>query len=102
MTDVAAGSDHRHTLPPDLSLAAAPALKQVLFAALGDRCPCQVDGSAVSTISTAAIQVLIAAARQQTGYGVAWRLVDPSPVLVQAITDLGLSQDPAFTGARHG
>ena len=102
MTDVTAFTEPSHVLSADLSLTAAPLLKQTLVAALADGRPRCVDGSAVTTISTAAIQVLIAAARQQAGRGLAWRLVDPSPVLQQAISDLGLAHDSAFPGERHG
>jgi anti-anti-sigma regulatory factor len=102
MSDAAASNDQPHALPADLSLAAAPVLKQALVAALADAPPCRIDGAAVATVSTAAIQVLLAAARQQAARGLAWRLVDPSPVLAQAITDLGLARDPAFSGAFHG
>jgi anti-anti-sigma regulatory factor len=73
-----------------------------LVDALADGRRCRIDGAAVATVSTAAIQVLLAAARQQAARGAAWRLVDPSPPLAQAISDLGLAGDPAFAGAFHG
>lgn len=74
-------------LPADLDLAAATPLRETLLAAT----PSALDGSAVAAVSTAAIQVLLAARRHAEAHGRPLRLVAPSDALADAIADLGLA-----------
>lgn len=93
MTDASPASPP-FRLPADLGLdAAAPLREALLAAALPD-----VDGSAVATVSTAAIQVLLAAMRQAEAHGRPIRLATPSDALAQAIDDLGLAPLFALAG----
>lgn len=83
MTDIA--------LPADLGIESAADLKQLLQPRLGDAGELQLDGSAVSRLHCASLQLLAAfvIARRQAGNATA---LDASPALAQAIGLLGLDQ----------
>ena len=77
-------------LPPLLDLTAAEPLHRALVehARTGD--PLVVTGSSVVRVSTAAVQILLAAAADARARGTSFRLRDPSPELTDALTDLGV------------
>ena len=78
------------TLPSVLDLTAAEPLCQSLLERLALLDAVVVLGSEVERVSTAAIQVLLAAAAEARTRGVAFRLDAPSETLVCALKDLGL------------
>ncbi|MEJ0067599.1 MAG: STAS domain-containing protein [Pseudomonadota bacterium] len=85
-------------LPVELGIGAAPTLQRMFLdidTTSSDTTDmprsCTIDGSAVARVSTAAIQVLLAAGRHFADRGWQLRLVTPSPELAQAIDDLGLA-----------
>jgi anti-anti-sigma regulatory factor len=77
-------------LAAELDLAAADGLLGDMQRRIGLRDPVRMDGSAVERISTACLQVLAAAAIAARAGGVPFETVAPSPVLRDAIMDLGL------------
>jgi anti-anti-sigma regulatory factor len=76
-------------LDADLRIAAAPALRERLLAALDARRGVAMDGSAVAQVDTAALQVLAAFARDAAlaGIAVAW---SASEALRKGVDGLGL------------
>lgn len=76
-----------------LDLGAAQALCQSLRGQLLAGTPLILAGSLVERVSTAAIQVLLAAAAAARRQGLAFYLRDPSPALADALADLGLPPD---------
>ena len=91
MLDPASNEDEATiTLQAVLDLTAAEPLHRTLLdhARTGD--PLIISGAAVERVSTAVIQVLLAAAADGRSRGVAFHLRDPSPVLLNALADLGV------------
>jgi anti-anti-sigma regulatory factor len=84
------------SLPPLLDLTAVEPLHRVLLdhARSGD--PLVVIGSAVVRVSTAAVQILLAAAADARARGASFPLRDPSPELTDALTDLGVASHFGF------
>jgi chemotaxis protein CheX len=78
-------------LPPVLDLAYAERLQQSLQDVCTRESPLVVNGQAVERVSTACLQVLIAAARAARMHDREFRLQSPSPALSAAIEDLGLA-----------
>jgi chemotaxis protein CheX len=83
--------DSMITLPAVLDLTAAEPLQRTLLdrGRTGDALI--VVGAAVERVSTAAIQVLLAAAAEGRLRGVSFCLRDPSAVLSDALADLGVA-----------
>ena len=79
-----------HRLAPELDLAAASALRDALVASLDAGRGLELDASAVERISTACLQVLVAAARATQREGLAFRIINPSHVLAGAVADLAI------------
>lgn len=84
-------------LPADLGLGAAEPLRAALVAAIDGGGALVLDGAAVERVSTACLQVLVAAARAAAAAGLAFRITDPTPVLSGAVADLAL-QDALSPG----
>jgi anti-anti-sigma regulatory factor len=78
-------------LPPSLDLTRADALRSELLACLARGGPLQIDGSAVDRVSTACVQLLVAASVSVRERGGIFELAMPSAVLRHAIRDLGLA-----------
>lgn len=95
-TDSAAG---RIDLPAVLDQAAAEGLLGMLLRAVDSEAPVWLDGSAVETITTPCIQVLLAAMRTDDRLTV----VNPSEAMVSAFRDLGLEPpgNPAVVPANE-
>lgn len=85
-------------LPAELGLAAAEPLRAALVRAIDAGAALTIDGAAVERISTACLQVLLAAARAAERGGMAFRIINPSQVLSDAVRDLAL-QDHLPMGA---
>jgi chemotaxis protein CheX len=83
--------DEVFTLPAMLDLTAAEPLHRALLDRVRAGEPLIVAGSAVERVSTAAIQVLIAAAAETRSRGNSFVLRDASPVLTAAMVDLGVA-----------
>lgn len=78
-------------LPARLDIATAAEVKRQLDAALAGPQPLTLDAHAVEHIDAAGLQLLLALLRADPpGTGAAWR--NPSPVLREAATLLGLSE----------
>jgi anti-anti-sigma regulatory factor len=80
----------RGELPVALDLLAATPLREVLRAQLENDSAIVLDGSKVERVSTACLQVLLAAALAARRRGGSFQLNAPSPALFNAVTDLGL------------
>jgi anti-anti-sigma regulatory factor len=80
-----------HALPPVLDLACAEDLHQKLQEACAQDGPVTLNGAAVERVSTACLQLLVAAAISARARGLAFALHAPSPVLRAAVEDLGLA-----------
>jgi len=78
-------------LPQNLDLTRADSLLAALQACLTHDAPVHLDGSGVAHISTASLQVLVAAARTARALGRQFVLAAPSDVLRAAAQDLGLA-----------
>lgn len=88
-------------LDADLRIAAAPALRESLLAALAAASPVEIDGAAVTHVDTAALQVLAAFSRdaRAAGLPVAW--TGASDPLQRGVAVLGLNaliELPAHAG----
>lgn len=81
------------TLPPELTIAGADALKAALLTALVTGEPVELDGRAVQEVDAAGLQVLCAARRSAAARGVllAFQKDGRSPALVQAVELAGLA-----------
>ncbi len=90
---VVAESEVRVPLVADLDLFAAESLRDALCEAIDHGKRLVLDGSRVERLSTACIQVLLSAARTIERDGREMRLEDPSPALISAFADLGLSSE---------
>ena len=77
-------------LPAELGLVAAEPLRAELASAIDAGIPLEIDGAAVERISTACLQVLLAAARAAARGDLSFRIVNPSQVLTDAVRDLAL------------
>lgn len=92
MTDAAADTgDQACVLASILDLTAAEPLHRQLLAAARSGRPVLLDGTAVERVSTAVVQVLLAAASEAHGRGVSFDLRTPSPELKSALIDLGVA-----------
>jgi anti-anti-sigma regulatory factor len=83
-------------LPPLLDLTAAEPLQRTFLEHARGGDPMIVNGSAVVRVSTAAVQVLLAAAADARARGTLFQLRDPSPELTDALTYLGVSSHFGF------
>lgn len=81
-------------LPEVLDLSAAEPLQRALLDCARSGDPPILSGATVERVSTAAIQVLLAAAADARARGTALQLRDPSAALTDAFADLGIG--PAF------
>ena len=90
--DTAAGTaaERDLSLPDLLDLTAAEPLCRMLRDRLGDG-DLTMDGARVARISTPCLQVLVAAAATARARGIGFRLRHASPVLTEAVADLGLT-----------
>ena len=77
-------------LPPLLDFAAAPALARALRQHVATAEDVVLDGRMVDRVSTPCLQILLATAMDAQSRGVSFRLHEPSPVLTNAIAELGL------------
>jgi anti-anti-sigma regulatory factor len=84
-------NDGVFALPTVLDLTAAEPLHRVLLDRVRTGDPLIVGGAAVERVSTAVIQVLLAAATEARSRGSSFLLHDASPVLTDALTDLGVT-----------
>jgi anti-anti-sigma regulatory factor len=78
-------------LPPVLDLAGAAPLQRRLLAHSEQGADIVIDGSQVERVSTACLQVLVAAARAARSHGRSFSLADASPALEAALDDLALT-----------
>jgi anti-anti-sigma regulatory factor len=83
--------DSMIVLPAQLDLTAAEPLHQRLLDRARSGDPLVIGAAAVDRVSTAAVQVLLAAAAEVRSRGAAFQLRDPSPELAGALADLGVS-----------
>jgi chemotaxis protein CheX len=83
-------------LPPSLDLLGAEPLCRELRAKILSAEPILLDGSRVERVSTACVQILVAALKGAESRGLSFRLATPSPALVEALANLGLQQ--SFAG----
>jgi chemotaxis protein CheX len=74
-----------------LDLTAAEPLHRALLDRVRAGDPLVVAGAAVERVSTAVIQVLLAAATEARSRGSSFLLRDASPVLTDALVDLGVA-----------
>jgi len=79
------------SLPPLLDLTAAEPLHRALLEHARSGNPLVLTGSSVVRVSTAAVQILLAAAADAGARGTSFQLRDPSPELTDALTDLGVA-----------
>jgi anti-anti-sigma regulatory factor len=86
-------------LPASLDLTAADRLHGQLQDRLGRGEALLIEGGDVERVSTACVQVLVAAAASAREAGLAFRLAPASDILRHAVSDLGLAgvlgMDPA-------
>lgn len=82
----------------DLDLGAATPLRDRIVEALDAGHGLVLDGEAVERVSTACLQVLVAAARAAARDNLSFLITNPSRVLAAAIADLAL-QDVLPTGS---
>jgi anti-anti-sigma regulatory factor len=80
-----------HALPPVLDLAGAEDLHQKLQEICAHDGAVALNGQAVERVSTACLQVMVAAGIAARGRGLPFALHAPSLVLRAAIDDLGLA-----------
>jgi chemotaxis protein CheX len=80
------------TLPADSDLSIAAPLASMLQQALGLKKRLCLEASHVQRLSTACIQVLIAADFYAQEHECDYILVHPSPAAIAAMTDLGLAE----------
>lgn len=78
-------------LPATLDRLAAESLCRTLQDGLLAGRPLQLDGSGVERVSTACLQVLLAAARSAAAREVPFAVTAPSDALIEALADLGLA-----------
>ncbi len=78
-------------LPPLLDLTGAEALHRALLEHARAADSLVITGSSVVRVSTAAVQVLLAAAADARAREILFQLRDPSPELTNALTDLGVA-----------
>jgi chemotaxis protein CheX len=84
------GDSNTIVLPELLDLTAAEPLQRTLLDRMQNGDPPIVIGAAVERVSTAAVQVLLAAAADAGSRGAALQLRDPSAALTDAFADLGV------------
>lgn len=89
-----------HALPAMLDLAGADLLHRQLRLACTLENAVVLDGSLVERVSTACVQVLVAAAVATRARGLCFTLMRASPALMTALDELGLTmllgaEDPA-------
>jgi anti-anti-sigma factor len=92
-------------LAASLDLTSADALQEILRAHVAGTADLVIDGRDVSRISTACLQLLVAAAASARSRGGSFRIAAHSSVLVDAIHDLGLGralgmEDAGWASAR--
>ncbi len=90
-TPVSDKDDGFFALPAVLDLTAAEPLHRALLDRVRAGDPLVVAGAAVERVSTAVIQVLLAAATEARSRGSSFLLRDASPVLTDALVDLGVA-----------
>ena len=78
-------------LPATLDLTAAEPLHRALLDRVRTGDPLVVAGGEVERVSTAVIQVLLAAATEARSRGGSFHLREPSAALTDALTDLGVA-----------
>jgi anti-anti-sigma regulatory factor len=81
------------TLPQQLDMAALGHLKEELISAGASASDIVVDGSEVEAVGTPAIQLILAAAKLFASEGRPFALQAPSPALLSAFDDLGLTAE---------
>lgn len=79
-------------LDADLRIGAAPALRDTLLAALGGGTPVELDGTTVSQVDTAGLQVLAAFSRDARAAGLALSWTGASDSLRRGVAVLGLHE----------
>jgi anti-anti-sigma regulatory factor len=78
-------------LPAMLDLTAAEPMQRALLNRVRNSDPLILVGSEVERVSTAVVQVLLAASTEARARGASFQLRDPSPSLADALTDLGVT-----------
>lgn len=78
------------TLPPVLDVSAAAALRTCLLEATSPGTTIRIDSGAVDAVSTAGIQMLLAAAEYVRRSEAKLLLAKPTEALVEGFADLGL------------
>ena len=78
-------------LPATLDRLAAESLCRTVQDRLLTGQKLRLDGSAVERVSTACVQVLLAASRSATAREVPFTVISPSAALTEALADLGLA-----------
>ncbi len=87
------------SLPASLDLTGADALRTQLQDCLASHDTVLIDGSAVERVSTACLQVLVAARTEAGGQGQSFTLTAMSTALGSAVRDLGLLAALGVQGA---
>jgi len=90
MADTRAVETHKYTLPREMDLLAAEALKGVLVDMLDQDGGLALDASEVERVSTPCIEVLVAAEVAFGKSGQKFEMSAPSPPLCDALEALGL------------
>jgi len=78
-------------LPSFLDLGYAGELKQALQEAMQRTGQLTINGAAVESITSPCIQVLLSTEKSLSAFGKSLHLIDASPALESAFTDLGLN-----------
>ena len=78
------------TLPVVVEADQMAGVRDILVDCLQEGAPVRIDAREVCRISTAAIQVLVSAARSFSAAGVKLYYADPSDEFIEAFSDLGL------------
>ena len=90
LAPVDVGDDGRIALAASLDVTAADPLQEQILARLAADAPVVLCGRDVQRISTACLQILVAARQRAQALGVGFAVTAPSAVLRQAVLDLGL------------
>ncbi len=96
LAPVDVGDDGPIALAASLDVTAADRLQAQILARLSADAPVVLCGRDVQRVSTACLQVLVAARRRALAQGVGFALAAPSAVLRQAVLDLGLAAALGF------
>lgn len=95
---IVSGEGQRITLPPNLDMTAALALKQALETALNDSAGVEIDSAEVQRVSTPGLQVLAVAVKSFAERGTVVRFATCAPAMLDAIESLALGPALGLSG----